>query len=199
MKYKSEATVDNRYNNDAFDTMVELYYQTQGYITSVGKSFTVYEPNHESGLHCTLSMIAINEQETVIVSPYDSLPGHVTWDKKGNIKMKTLEFFEHYFRHCEGYLRNVQSYQWLAQRPMRRVVALLWPEEQPVNDNFIEHMNKRGVDVLTGRAIAEKLITYATSGDTSAFPDVQALRLIAIMSRLGFVNIDAKPVSQRLK
>lgn len=192
-QYQSEPTIDNR-DNDVFDNMVELYYQTQGYITSVGKAFTVYRPKREGEFGCSIRMLAINEEETVIVFPYIDLTHYVKWDKKGNLKMETLKYFDFLFQTTEGYLRKVQSYRWLAKRTIRRTIVLLWPAKQPVvNNNFIKCMKKRGVEVLTGRTITEQLIKYA-SADNSDFRDSQALQLISMLSRMGFINTDSKPV-----
>lgn len=99
---------------DPFESLIEIYYQLLGYITSSNKAFLVHweEFNAEKKEYenkaatVDIDLIAINRSETVIVQIAMNLQ-----DKVGN-EDKQLETIEH-FKRVEMYLSTVKQYRWL--------------------------------------------------------------------------------------
>jgi hypothetical protein len=60
-------------NHDAFEAVVELYYQTRGYLTSSGKWFWVKEPGKKLRGYQDIDVLAINQHEVLIVSVTSNL------------------------------------------------------------------------------------------------------------------------------
>ena len=75
-------------NNDAFEAVVEVYFQTQGYITSAGKWFWVWEDGKKQRGYQDIDVLAIKDDETVIVSVTSNLDDKVnTRGGAANVEM----------------------------------------------------------------------------------------------------------------
>lgn len=107
-------------NNDAFEAIVEVYYQMRGYITSAGKWFWVYDENKKQRGYQDIDVLAINGEETIIISVSSNLDDKV--NTKNNEKLQKL--IQH-FERIERYLESVPQYNWMVSdtRKIKRVVA----------------------------------------------------------------------------
>ena len=85
MEIQSVPTPDSS-NNDAFEAIIELYYQTLGYLTSSGKWFWVWEDGKKQRGYQDIDVLAVNEKEVVIVSVSSNLDDKLRQGKDGNIK-----------------------------------------------------------------------------------------------------------------
>ena len=105
---------------DSFEGLVELYYQFRGYITSSNKNFWVYEKGKSQRGYQDIDVLAVKENQTVIVSVSTNLDDKVNTSR---IKSGTLE----HFKRVKEYLGAVEDYRWLIQdgRTVRKVIAYM--------------------------------------------------------------------------
>ena len=78
-------------NNDAFEAIVELYYQLNGFITSSGKWFWYAQKGKQQRGYQDFDVLAINGQETIIVSVSSNLDDRSKNDP--GVKEKMESFF----------------------------------------------------------------------------------------------------------
>ena len=109
-------------NNDAFEALVETYYQTQGYITSAGKWFWVWADGKQQRGHRDIDVLAIKGDKTVIVSVTSNLDDKVNIPRGGSVN---LDKASGYFSLVQAYLNNVAEYQWIVKegREINHVIA----------------------------------------------------------------------------
>ncbi len=122
MEIQNIPVVDSK-PNDAFEALVELYYQTKGYITSTGKWFWVFQAGKQQRGYQDIDLLAINGNTTVIVSVTSNLD-----DKIGSISSKKDDKFDNlqeFFSRTINYLSEVNAYSWLVAdgRKIEKVVA----------------------------------------------------------------------------
>lgn len=122
-------------NNDAFEAVVELYYQLKGYITCSGKWYWYAEKGKQQRGYQDFDVLAINSEETVIVSVSSNLDDKVSFNRNGKINEDKLKKLKKYFERSEKYLQNVPEYEWLIKkREIKRVVAYLSFQKKKLNE-----------------------------------------------------------------
>jgi len=100
--------------NDAFEGIVELYYQLKGYITSTGKWFWEYGMGKQQRGYQDIDLLAINGDEAVIVSVSSCLDDKINFSRSdGKINRDKLEKLQSYFSRTERYLNSVNEYKWI--------------------------------------------------------------------------------------
>lgn len=96
---------------EPFESIVELYYQAKGYITSSNKWFWSWEKEKKKQRGWRdIDVLAVNNEETLIVAVTVNLH-----DKVGSKRNK--DNLRDYFRRVEDYLKHVKEYRWLTQSP----------------------------------------------------------------------------------
>lgn len=143
-------------NNDAFEGIVELYYQIEGYITSSGKWFKY---NEKSGYQ-DIDVLAIKEDETVIVSVSTNLKEKLSLSGKHLERNRVLT--KDYFERVYYYLNRTDNYKWLTlpKNKVKRVIAVAnSPKsiEKYKKDDFII---KEEIEIITFEMMSEKIQGY---------------------------------------
>lgn len=154
-------------NNDAFEALVEVYYQTQGYITSSGKWFWAWdEENKKQRGYQDIDVLAVNGRETIIVSVSSNLDDKINTQKSPenndsntnkrivNEKMIT-KLYDHFDR-VKKYLEAVKQYNWLAERKIRCVVAYATfsPKILPI---IIPALQEKNVELISTKEMLRAL------------------------------------------
>ena len=150
-------------NNDAFEAIVEAYFQTQGYITSVGKWFWVFEEGKKQRGYQDIDVLAINGNETVIVSVTSNLDDKVN-TKKGIVDEDMLKKLQKHFNRVCRYLKTVGQYQWMVNdRNVRYVVAYSHAYNktlEPICEKL--QLQDERIDVLSAETMLDSLRKYAS-------------------------------------
>ncbi|PLX70346.1 MAG: hypothetical protein C0602_05915 [Denitrovibrio sp.] len=125
MQYKDiqKIPVTDSPNNDAFEALVELYYQSQGYITSAGKWFWVWENGKKQRGYQDIDVLAVNAHEIIIISVTSNLDDKLNFNRLGQVNEEKLNNLTGYFNRVFDYLNEVESYRWLVNKDIRKVVA----------------------------------------------------------------------------
>ncbi len=146
-------------NNDAFEAIVEVYYQTQGYITSAGKWFWVWEDGKKQRGYQDIDVLAVNGNETVIVSVTSNLDDKVNG---GTANVAMLEKLEGHFERVRLYLETVKQYQWMVCEPkkVRYVVAYNRPFARPP-ELIRESLRNAKIEILSAKEILGSLSDHA--------------------------------------
>ena len=90
---------------DSFEEVVELYYQSKGYITSSNKWFASKKD---------LDVLAINQHETLLISVKTKFREH-----------KNIDELKEYFSFVENELVHINEYKWLIDRNTRKIKHIL--------------------------------------------------------------------------
>lgn len=111
-------------NNDAFEAIVEVYYQAQGYITSAGKWFWVWEEGKKQRGYQDIDVLAVNGNEIVIVSVTSNFDDKVN-APRDVLNVEMLNKLKGHFNRIRQYLEAVEQYKWMVCEPrkIRYVVA----------------------------------------------------------------------------
>jgi hypothetical protein len=109
---------------EPFESIVELYYQTQGYITSSNKWFKLQKKGKRPG-SSDIDVLAISKDETLIVSVTVNLDDKIRCRRNGNIREDMKRNLCDHFEHVMKYLKNVSQYSWLVgnSRQIRKILA----------------------------------------------------------------------------
>ena len=113
MIYKNEIDplpVPDSPNNDALEAIIELYYQLEGHITSAGKWFWAMEKGKQQRGYQDIDILAINKNETIIVSVTSGLDDKIGFNKDRILRSEQLENLVKYFNRVENYLRRIDHY-----------------------------------------------------------------------------------------
>ena len=107
--------VSDSSNRDAFEAVVELYYQTNGYITSSGKRFRVWEAGEKKrrGFQEIIDVLAISDRETVIVRVSSNLDDPLRFGEHPLDIAAKLNLTKAYFERVTQYLKSVEQYAWM--------------------------------------------------------------------------------------
>lgn len=148
-------------NNDAFEAIVEVYYQTSGYITSAGKWFWVKEEGRRQRGYQDIDVLAVNGKETVIVSVTSNLDDKVN-TQAGNPNKDRLDKLAGHFNRVQQYLNNVSQYQWMVsgKRTVRYVVAYNHAFQTTLNP-LSKALKQKKIDLLSAQKILESLKEHA--------------------------------------
>ncbi len=148
-------------NNDAFEAVVELYYQTLGYITSSGKWFWVRDSGKRQRGYQDIDVLAVTNIETVIVSVTSNLDDKLRLGRNEAVGEDMLKKINAYFERVEQYLLSVDQYKWLAtgERTVRRVIAYDHACNNAAEKVF-PILAHHGIGVLSAKDMLRFLSTY---------------------------------------
>ena len=187
MKIQSIPVSDSP-NNDAFEAVVELYYQTCGYITSSGKWFWVWEEGKQQRGYQDIDVLAVRENEVAIISVTSNLDDKIRHGRDGKIKKEMLKKLLAYYDRVTQYLRVVPQYKWMvadAQR-IRRIVACIQPSKKAEHE-VIPELEQNGIEVVSGKVILRRLCSYV--GQPNMKVQDQMLRAIQVLNDIGKIEI----------
>jgi len=174
-------------NNEAFEAIVELYYQTHGYITSSGKWFWVWEQNKKQRGYQDIDVLALNGRETLIVSVTSNLDDKLRQGRDGEIKQKMLNKLNSYFNRVIEYLSTVPQYQWLVEeRDVKRVVAYNHVFKN-AHKKVIPTLNANGITTISAKDILRSLSKYIQQPNLKI--QDQMLRTIQLINWNGRIEI----------
>lgn len=147
---------------EAFEAIVEAYYQSLGYITSTNKNFWARGQNQQQRGYQDIDVLAIKEKETVIVSVTNEL----------NDKTSDLRKLEKFFQRARQYLKKTPEYQWLAteERLKNQVVYISGPKKGGKRIEEIEkRLRKKKIELMDAEKIIEQLKKYFEDKDEKGY------------------------------
>jgi len=162
IEYQSTPVADSP-NNDAFEGLVELYYQLDGFITSSGKWFWVKGVNKDNTPKAQrgyqdIDVLAINGDKTIIVSASTNFDDKISFNMKGELNKKSESSIK-YFNRVKEYLRSTKEYSWMIKEP-RKVIYNLVCINTPKKLSHIERsekiLNKFKIELIS----VEKIIDF---------------------------------------
>ncbi|WP_457598218.1 hypothetical protein [Hydrogenimonas sp.] len=187
MKIQSIPNPDSP-NNDAFEAVVELYYQTLGYLTSSGKWFWVWENGKKQRGYQDIDVLAVNEKDVVIISVTSNLDDKLRKGRDGKINDAMLQKLSTYFSRTKQYLESVPQYKWLTgkDRKIRKVVAYNHAFKN-ANNEVIPVLKESGIEVISAKNILATLSEYVKQPNIKI--QDQMLRTIQLLEYNGKIEI----------
>jgi hypothetical protein len=145
--------------NDAFEAIVELFFQLQGYITSSGKWFWVYDSEKKQRGYRDIDVLAINGEETVIISVTSNLDDKIRIHRSSNLNDPLYIHTTAYFKSVQLYLENVPSYRWLLAhgRIIRKVIVSVRLPKTKRLDEIKITLEKDRIELIGAKEIFEFL------------------------------------------
>ncbi len=177
---------------EPFENLVNVYYQTQGYITSSNKWFWVWEDGKKQRGYQDIDVLAINEKETIIVSVTGNLDDKIRFGNNKSMREDQRNSLENYFKRVEEYLTQVEQYKWLIapNRNICRVIAYVWGEQsEPLvtrlrEDDGFKALN---IDLISANTIIEKLYEFVESSQQKGLKTNNSLiKLVQIFRNIGY-------------
>jgi len=184
MKIQSIPNPDSP-NNDAFEAIVELYYQTLGYLTSSGKWFWVWEDGKKQRGYQDIDVLAVNKNEVVIISVTSNLDDKLRKGRDGKIKSAMLKKLVSYFYRIEKYFESVSEYKWLIgeDRKIRKVVAYNHAFNN-ANDEVIPALKKNNNEVISAKEMLSALSKYIKQPNLKIQDQMVVFRILCHFSTL---------------
>lgn len=173
--------VSDGMSSDAFESVVELYYQLKGYITSSGKWFWCKEKGKEKRGYQDLDILAVNESETIIVSVSTNLDDKMSFKRSsGKIDEDKLRRLEKFFGRAESYLRTVKEYNWLAaKKNIKRVVASMTYQTKQLKE-IKKCFEEKGIDFIATDEMVAFIVQYLREHENLKTQN-QALRMLQVL------------------
>jgi len=173
-------------NHDAFEGIVELYYEIKGYITSSGKWFWKKSDGRQQRGYQDIDVLAINGKETIIVSVSSNFDDKLNFSKGELNHAKSLKTSEHFDRVFE-FLKETPDYNWLTnnQRKIRKVIAVI---NAPQNmEKFKKHLESQEIEILRIDDIITEIVKYLDKPKGLKIQN-QTLRLLQILNEKDRLN-----------
>lgn len=146
-------------NHDAFEAIVELYYQISGYLTSSGKWFWVKEDDKQQRGYQDIDVMAVSGDELIVVSVTSNLDDKLRKNRNGDINNEMLQKLLSYFERVEQYLNAVDQYKWLCRNKIRKVVAYNHAF-QNADIEIIPILKENGIETISADEMLGKLLNY---------------------------------------
>jgi hypothetical protein len=173
--------VSNSPNHDAFEGIVELYFDLMGYITSSGKWFWKKEDGNQQRGYQDIDVLAINGEETIIVSVSSNFDDKLNFSK-GEINEEKSKKLLDSFKRVYDFLANTEKYKWLvsSDRKVLQVIALInSPKDLTKYNKFLDDHN---IKILIIQDIIKEIFKYLEdNSDKGLKIQNQTLRLIQIL------------------
>lgn len=168
-------------NNDAFEAIVEAYFQTEGYITSAGKWFWVWEDGKRQRGYQDIDVLAVDGDKTVIVSVTSNLDDKVN-TQGGAPNTEKLERLKGHFDRIHQYLNTVKQYQWMVCKPKRVQYVVAYNHAfagtlEPISKALL----KKDIEILSAKAMLESLNKHANHPNLKI--QNQLLRTIQLLGK----------------
>ncbi len=175
-------------NHEAFEAVVELYFQTLGYITSSGKWFWVWDSSKKQRGYQDIDVLAISGNETVIVSVTSNLDDKLRFGRAGTISEEMLKKINDYFDRVRQYLLTVDQYKWLVtgEKTVRKIIAYNHAFKK-ATEKVIPILADHGIEVLSAKDILRSLSSYIDQPNLKI--QDQMLRTIQLLGRNGEIGI----------
>ena len=172
-------------NNDAFETIVELYFQLKGYITSSGKWFWYAEKGKHQRGYQDFDVLAINKDETIIVSCTSNLDDKVAFNRQGQINNAKLKKVLGFFERSDRYISSVPEYKWLSNKPRKtmRLVAYLRSQKKRLPD-IKKCLSGHDIQLLSATDIVDSIVGYLNKNKHLKVQN-QILRMIQVLEYNG--------------
>ncbi len=141
---------------EPFESLVEMYFQLKGYITSSNKWFWIKELGKKQRGYQDIDVLAVNERETVIISVTTNLDDKVRFTREGLINEKQLKNISKYFERVERFLMEVNEYRWLVEnRNVRKILAYGYGGYKNKNKKEIlmSELTKMGIELISSDEI----------------------------------------------
>lgn len=169
-------------NTDAFEAIVELYYQLKGYITSSGKWFWVAEKSKHQRGYQDCDVLAINQDETIIISTTSNLNDKLSFTQKGMFDEDKKNKLNNFFNRVEQYLRKVPQYTWLVCQPrgIKKVVAYITFPKTKV-DKIKKISGKKNILLLSSQKMINFITNYLTNHQENIKVQNQVLRMLHVL------------------
>jgi hypothetical protein len=169
-------------NNDAFEAVVETYFQTEGYITSAGKWFWIRDDDKQQRGYQDIDVLAVSGEKLVIVSVSSNL------DDKVNSR-SGVEKLEQHFERVQLYLANVPAYKWLVcgdkKRKIQKVVAYNRPFGGP-SEIIKKSLSEANICELSAETMLESLQEHVAQRNLKI--QNQLLRTIQLLGKNKFLK-----------
>jgi len=177
-------------NNDALEVIIELYYQLEGHITSAGKWFWAKEKGKQQRGYQDIDILAINKNETIIVSVTSNLDDKIGFNKGRILRSEQLENLVKYFNRVENYFRGIDHYSWLVNSPRTIKYHLVYlgslkdkTKMKIINDKLTE--NK--IQVKSVEEMLKKIIEYLDDNKNLKVQNPM-LRTFQVLKEKGLLN-----------
>lgn len=170
-------------SNDAFESVVELYYQINGYITSSGKWFWYKEKGKQQRGYQDFDVLAISEKETVIVSVSSNLDDKISFKRDKTVNQVQLDKLLNFFKRSEEYLSNVKQYEWLIskERKIKKVVAYLTYPKTKI-DQIEQVLQKEKIELLSSKDFINDILDYLKNNKKDGIKiQDQTLRMLQVL------------------
>lgn len=167
-------------NHDAFEGIVELYFEVKGYITSSGKWFWKKSEGKQQRGYQDIDVLALKENETVIVSVSSNFDDKLNFSGKAMNVEKSKRILD-YFARVTEYLENTNEYKWLVSksRTTKRVIAFInSPSDLTKYEAFL---NKNQIELLNIDTIISEILDYLKNNKSLKIQN-QTLRILQILN-----------------
>ncbi len=148
-------------NTEPFEGLVELYFQSKGYITSSNKWFWCWEKGKQQRGFMDIDLIAINSDEIIIVVITGNLDNKIRFDKEGNLRLDMLRNL--FIKEIE-FLKNVPQYSWLLEKKLKKIIAYVYGKS--LKDRLLNNKNflNSEIELISSDFMIDELIKYNTVG-----------------------------------
>ena len=143
---------------DPMEPIVALWYQLRGYITASNKWFWVWRKGKKLRGHKDIDLVALNNEETVLVSVTQNLDDKIPRPSRGDPDLSKIKA---YFRDVEQYLSTVQEYQWLVDKQTRRVKKVLVYNSGNPSKILLDKLKKEDIRLKKFQEILSEIIKDA--------------------------------------
>jgi hypothetical protein len=165
-------SVDNL-ATDAFESIVETFYQLNGYITSSNKWFWYNDERNDKKQqgYQDIDVLAINSNSVKIVSVTSNLDDKIRFKSNGLLNDEMLDKLIFYFKKCEDYLNCVDEYKWIINKDVEKnnrtvdyVIAYSLPNNK-LHDKISSVVDSDKIKLLSPNEISNGLEKYVVNND----------------------------------
>jgi len=174
-------------NHDAFEGIVELYYEVKGYITSSGKWFWKKSEGKQQRGYQDIDVLAISEDETIIVSVSSNFDDKLNFSG-GELNKEKSEKTLDYFERVIEYLSVTVEYNWLInnQRTIRKVLAVInIPKDMNKYEKFLKSEN---IEILKIDDMIDEILEFLNKKDGFKIqnPTLRIIQILKNKDKLAF-------------
>lgn len=175
-------------HHDAFEGIVELYFEVKGYITSSGKWFWKKSEGKQQRGYQDIDVLAINGKETIIVSVSANFDDKLNFSSGELNKEKSAKTVD-YFDRVTEYLTETMGYSWLTNkdREVKKVIAVV---NVPQNiEKYEQFLKSQKIDVLVIDEMITEIVKYLDDAQGLKIQN-QTLRILQILKEKNRLAID---------
>ena len=175
--------------NEAFEGIVELYFQIKGYITSTGKWFWKFEENKKQRGYQDVDLLAINGQNTILVSVSSNLDDKISFKRSGEFNQEKYKALNEFFNRIIDYFGNTPDYKWLIQssRKIHKIIAVVNLPSESYMSRISPILQSDEIEIIDMNRMIDGIIEYLDH-NTNTKIQHQTLRLIQILNHKNLIN-----------